>query len=137
MLSSPRSPEDRNARRRQQMVEIYGRFKTTEISVRRVRRFRVHTGTNLWLSTRPQDVVNHRIGQTRTLWIYLVVGLTEDLTEDHVTYRGPNAAEVFIKHMVQLEERLINKIRNPKSMEMTDEDFEPLKTPPIAISVEN
>ena len=58
---------------------------------------------------------------------YKVVGLTNELTEDHVTYRGPNAAEVFIKHMVQLEERLINKLRNPKSMEMTDEDFETFK----------
>ena len=55
---------------------------------------------------------------------YKVVGLTDDLTEDHVTYRGPNAAEVFVEHMIKLEERLINKLRNPKSMEMTDEDFE-------------
>ena len=39
---------------------------------------------------------------------YKVVGLTDDLTEDHVTYRGENAdlvMLVFVGHMVRLEER--------------------------------
>jgi len=36
---------------------------------------------------------------------YKVVGVTEDLTEAHVTYRGPNAADVFVEHMVELEDR--------------------------------
>ena len=53
---------------------------------------------------------------------YKVVGLTDDLTEDHVTYRGENAAEVFVGHMVRLEERLVNVLRNPKPMVMSDED---------------
>ena len=53
---------------------------------------------------------------------YKVVGLTDDITEDHVTYRGDNAAEVFVEHMVRLEERLVNVLRNPKPMVMSDED---------------
>ncbi|KAK3103044.1 hypothetical protein FSP39_016008 [Pinctada imbricata] len=55
---------------------------------------------------------------------YKVVGLNEDLTEDHVTYRGPDAADVFIDHMVELEERLIHVLRNSKPMELTDNEFE-------------
>jgi hypothetical protein len=53
---------------------------------------------------------------------YKVVGVTEDLTEDHVTYRGPNAAEVFVQHMVELEDRLLNVLRDQKPMEITEED---------------
>ncbi|KAK3084100.1 hypothetical protein FSP39_008173 [Pinctada imbricata] len=55
---------------------------------------------------------------------YKVVGLNEDLTEDHVTYRGQDAADVFIDHMVELEERLIHVLRNSKPMELTDDEFE-------------
>ena len=53
---------------------------------------------------------------------YKVVGLMDDLTEDHVTYRGEHAAEVFVGHIVRLEERLVNVLRNPKPMVMSDED---------------
>ena len=52
-----------------------------------------------------------------------MVGLTEDLTEKAVTYRGPKTAEKFVEHMLKLEERLTNVLRNPKPMEMTDEDI--------------
>jgi hypothetical protein len=55
---------------------------------------------------------------------YKVVGLNPDLTDDHVTYRGPNAADIFVDHMVKLEERLIHILRNPEPMEFTDHDFE-------------
>jgi len=53
---------------------------------------------------------------------YKVVGVTEDLTEAHVTYRGPNAADVFVEHMVELEDRLLHVLRDQKPMEMTEED---------------
>ena len=54
---------------------------------------------------------------------YKVVGLTDDLTEKPVTYRGPKTAEKFVEHMLKLEERLTNVLRNPKPMIMSDEDI--------------
>ena len=61
---------------------------------------------------------------------YKVVAITEDLAENHVTltYRGPNAAEVFVKHMVDLEERLLGVLRDVKPMEMTEADVHDFKT---------
>jgi len=59
---------------------------------------------------------------------YKVVGVTEDLTEAHVTYRGPNAADVFVEHMVELEDRLLHVLRDQKPMEMTEEDVHAFKS---------
>lgn len=53
---------------------------------------------------------------------YKIVGLDDSLTEDHVTYRGENVAETFVDHMVQVEERLMNILRNPLPLEMSTED---------------
>ncbi|KAK3101500.1 hypothetical protein FSP39_004054 [Pinctada imbricata] len=53
---------------------------------------------------------------------YKVVGLNQELTEDHVTYRGPDTIKVFMDHMVNLEERLIKVMNNPKPLQMTDDD---------------
>ncbi|KAK3101531.1 hypothetical protein FSP39_004239 [Pinctada imbricata] len=53
---------------------------------------------------------------------YKVVGINEELTEDHVTYRGPDTIKVFMDHMVNLEERLIKVMNNPKPLQMTDDD---------------
>lgn len=44
---------------------------------------------------------------------YKIIGPDDSLTEDHVTNRGDNVAETFVEHMVQVEERFINILRNP------------------------
>ncbi|KAK3095331.1 hypothetical protein FSP39_013326 [Pinctada imbricata] len=53
---------------------------------------------------------------------YKVVGLNQELTEDHVTYRGPDTIKVFVDHMVNLEERLTKVMSNPKPLLMTNDD---------------
>ena len=58
---------------------------------------------------------------------YKVVGLTDDITEDHVTYRGDNAAEVFVEHMVRLEEKLGQRVAKSKPMVMSEEDVQDFK----------
>lgn len=53
---------------------------------------------------------------------YKVVGINDEFTENHVTFRGPNAADVFIEQMVDLEERHIEEIRNVVPLNMTEEN---------------
>lgn len=43
-------------------------------------------------------------------------------TYDHVTYRGENVAETFVQHILQIEDRLINILRNSKPLQMLRED---------------
>lgn len=45
---------------------------------------------------------------------FKIVGITPETTEKYVTYRGPDAMNVFINHMVELEERIIDVFHNPK-----------------------
>ncbi|XP_078335318.1 uncharacterized protein LOC144626186 [Crassostrea virginica] len=59
---------------------------------------------------------------------YKVVGITPETTENHVTYRGPDVMDVFIDHMVKLEDRIIEKLRNPKDMILSDEDCKQFRT---------
>ena len=53
---------------------------------------------------------------------YIVVGLNEELTSDHVTYRGPDASEVFVQEMIKEEKRILDKLHNPLPLVMTEED---------------
>ena len=62
---------------------------------------------------------------------YKVVGTAESLTENHVTYRGSNAAHVFVEHMVELEERILDVIHNVEPMEMTVVDVRAFETATI------
>jgi hypothetical protein len=51
---------------------------------------------------------------------YKVVGLSQETTENHVTYRGHDAVNVFIDHMVKLEDEITRVIRNPKPMDLSE-----------------
>lgn len=53
---------------------------------------------------------------------YKIVGPNDSLTDDHVTYRGENVAETFVQHMLQVEDRLINILRESKPLKMLRED---------------
>lgn len=53
---------------------------------------------------------------------YKIVGSNDSLTDDHVTYRGENVAETFVQHMLQVEDQLINILRESKPLKMLRED---------------
>lgn len=55
---------------------------------------------------------------------YKVVGISPETTENHVTYRGEDAVEKFMDHMVKLEEKLVSILRNPKPMNLSDQESE-------------
>lgn len=55
---------------------------------------------------------------------YKVVGVSPETTENHVTYRGEDAVEKFMDHMVKLEEKLVSILRNPKPMNLSDQESE-------------
>lgn len=44
---------------------------------------------------------------------YKVVGLSPETTENHVTYRGHDAVDVFVDNMVKLEDEITRVLRNP------------------------
>ena len=59
----------------------------------------------------PHESSTIKLAIHTTSWFtYKVVGQTDDLTGDHVTYRGGNAAEVFAEDMERLEEKLVNML---------------------------
>lgn len=58
---------------------------------------------------------------------YKVVGLSPETTENHVTYRGHEAVDVFVDHMIKLEGRLLNMLRNPKPMDLSEEETKALR----------
>lgn len=53
---------------------------------------------------------------------YKVVGLSPETTKNHVTYRGHDAVDVFVDHMVKLEDEIKRVLRNPKSMDLSEEE---------------
>lgn len=55
---------------------------------------------------------------------YKVVGVSPETTENHVTYRGEDAVEKFMDHMVKLKEKLVSILRNPKPMNLSDQESE-------------
>lgn len=55
---------------------------------------------------------------------YKVVGVSPETTENHVTYRGEDAVEKFMDHMVKLNEKLVSILRNPKPMNLSDQESE-------------
>lgn len=52
---------------------------------------------------------------------YKIVGANDSLTDDHVTCRGENVAETFVQHMIQVEDRLINFLRESKPLKMLED----------------
>lgn len=59
---------------------------------------------------------------------YKIVGISSEFTENHVTYRGSDAADVFVQHMVQLEDRIHDIIRHPKPIDLSDKERDLFRT---------
>lgn len=59
---------------------------------------------------------------------YKIAGITQETTEKYVPFRGPDAMNVSIGHMIKLEERIIDVLHNPKPMNLTGEELNVLRT---------
>nr|XP_034322790.1 uncharacterized protein LOC117688689 [Crassostrea gigas] len=53
---------------------------------------------------------------------YKVVGLSSNITMNHVTYRGHDAVDKFIDHMIKLEDELLGVLRESKPMDLSEEE---------------
>jgi hypothetical protein len=53
---------------------------------------------------------------------YKIVSAVPGENYPHVTYRGSNAAEVFIQHMLQVEEELLKRLKTNIPMVMSEEE---------------
>lgn len=53
---------------------------------------------------------------------YKVVGLSPETKENHMTYRSHDAVDVFVDHMVKLEDEITRVLRNPKPMDFSEEE---------------
>jgi uncharacterized protein YbaR (Trm112 family) len=53
---------------------------------------------------------------------YKVIGLSPETSKNHVTYRGYDAIDVFVNHMVKLEDEIGTVLRNPEPMDLSEEE---------------
>lgn len=51
-----------------------------------------------------------------------VVGLSINTTMNHVTYRGHDAVDKFIDHLIKLEDELLRVLRQSKPMDLSKEE---------------
>lgn len=53
---------------------------------------------------------------------YKVVGLSSNITMNYVSYRGHDAVDKFIDHLIKLENELLGVLRELEAMDFSEEE---------------